>query len=153
MWSVEYVQVPIEEKSYKDTPNETSGTLTKNTTSPTSQLPRQLSCDSYSLQQNSAIERLQEFREPNLVDLNLSLDSESNMTRNLGAEKKTRNSVNIEREESVTSETSSVSDLYRTCYNDDVIPDDQPSVRSTDLCIDTAVEAYDEMTKSNISGM
>ncbi|XP_052069301.1 WD repeat and FYVE domain-containing protein 3-like isoform X1 [Mytilus californianus] len=157
MWSIEYVQVPVEERPSKDAQNDSSDTMTKGTggdlTSPTSKLSRQVSCDSYGLQQNSAIERLQEFREPNLVDISSSLESESNMTKILGSKGKGRLPGNLDREESITSRTSSTSDFQysRTGYGDDVIPDDTHSVKSADLSIDTAVEAYDEMVQSNIS--
>lgn len=154
MWSVEYVQVPIEEKSVKEILTENNDATFKNTegtvTSPTSNLARQVSCDS--LQQNNAREHLKDFREPNLVEMGSSLDSESHMTTYMvGSKDKARISGNLDREESVNSVTSSNSDLCRTNNNDDAMHDDQHSIKSADLSIDTPVEAEEEMIQSNIS--
>lgn len=146
MWSVEYVQVPIEEKSVKEILTENNDATSKNTegavSNPTSILARQVSCDSYTLQQNNAREHLKDFREPNLVEMGSSLDSESHMTTYMaGSKDKARISGNMDREESVNSVTS----------NDDAMHDDQHSIKSADLSIDAAVEAEEEMIQSNIS--
>lgn len=155
MWSEEYVQVPIEEKSVKEILTENNDATSKNTegtvTSPTSILTRQVSCDSYAI--NNAREHLKDFREPNLVEMGSSLESESHMTTYMsGSKDKARISGNLDREESVNSVTSSASDLYnRTNNNDDAMHDDQHSIKSADLSIDTAVEAEEAMIQSNIS--
>jgi hypothetical protein len=99
MWSVEYVQVPIEEKSVKEIHTENNDATFKKTkgtvTSPTSDVARQVSCD-------SAREHLKDFREPNLVEMGSSLDSESHMTTYMaGSKDKARISGNLDREESV----------------------------------------------------
>ena len=151
MWSVEYVQVPIEEKSVKEILTENNDATFKKTkgtvTSPTSDVARQVSCD-------SAREHLKDFREPNLVEMGSSLDSESHMTTYMaGSKDKTRISGNLDREESVNSVTSSTSEdlCIRTNNNNDAMHDDQHSIKSADLSIDTEVEAEEEMIQSNIS--
>ena len=151
MWSVEYVQVPIEEKSVKEIHTENNDATFKKTkgtvTSPTSDVARQVSCD-------SAREHLKDFREPNLVEMGSSLDSESHMTTYMaGSKDKARISGNLDREESVNSVTSSTSEdlCIRTNNNNDAMHDDQHSIKSADLSIDTAVEAEEEMIQSNIS--
>ena len=149
MWSVEYVQVPIEEKSVKEILTENNDATFKNTegtvTSPTSDVARQVSCD-------SAREHLEDFREPNLVKMGSSLDSESHMTTYMaGSKDKARISGNLDREESLNSVTSSEDLCIRTNNNDDAMHDDQHSIKSADLSIDTAVEAENEMIQSNIS--
>lgn len=147
MWSIEYVQVPIEEKTSKDKTNDNSNTKTKGKDSSTESplMQRRMSCDSY--QQNSAIDRLQDFRDPNFTEISSSVESESNMTRHMESRNKSR-PYGIEREESVNSVTSFASEnMYnRNRYTDD-IQDDVRSVQSADL----AVEAYDVMVQSNLS--
>lgn len=134
MWSVEYVQVPDEEKLVvpEKTPpvegNSVATTDSARVASPETSQPqdipyrrkRSVSCDSYEEDNQSAVERLRDFKDPDnltskLVELSSSVDSNSHFMSKVlekleGSGKTGRESQSaIDRN---ISTSSSISDLY-----------------------------------------
>lgn len=170
MWSIEYVQVPVENKqkevddTTKDEQTPTEDVMNKFNSSdiPVATLKRR---DSYS-EAKAAVERLKDYSvnyDLNVdVELGSSVDSESYFTSQMrqrdheGRASGGDYKCNIEREESMLSTISSISDVgYRDDDGDntgvhrfeDKTLGDGTSVKS----VDTATEAMEIMCASNIS--
>lgn len=144
MWSVEYVQVPIEDKEEKsddkcdDTPVHERSDVAGSGAVDISK-SRTESCASY-CDVKAVVERLREFKEPDLtareIEMGSSAESESHIPSHLRDSR-----CDVERDSSVISTTSSVSDMCRV--------EDAVSMEGGEM--DPALDAIDVMYQSNIS--
>lgn len=166
MWSVEYVQVPDEVKKRNKAkgdqvdsvpiPPEVETVQTQPIDIPL--MNRRASCDSYDSPGRSAIERLKDFKDPDLLAtkradvLGSSAESDSHV-RN-GKDKFSDHWYLADRLDSNVSTTSSNSDLYRcddcASTDGDILgkPADTCSQKSADISIDAAVDALMELEDS-----
>ncbi|XP_048248442.1 WD repeat and FYVE domain-containing protein 3-like isoform X1 [Haliotis rufescens] len=172
MWSVEYVQVPIETKTKsKDQPETGKKDVVTSpvvNTQPIGipKIARRESCDSYS-DARSAVDLLKDFKDPDYLaakecELGSSADSEHHyVNRMKNRDNKKREQTNtgdtekdvFERLESNLSTTSSTSDLYRgedgTSTNgdgDDLSREcDSSSIKSGEHSLETALDVLTEL--------
>ena len=151
MWSIEYIQVPVEKKGSQDKSdgnNEQTAPVVEShehTGSNSEVLPRNRreSCDSYG-DINTVVNKLKEFKEPDLtreIELGSSVDSDSHIPQHLRTND-TRHEdssfkCNNDREENIMGESDNV-------FGPDGSTDSQ-SIQSNDL------DTNDIMHQSNIS--
>ncbi|XP_060078389.1 WD repeat and FYVE domain-containing protein 3-like [Ylistrum balloti] len=145
MWSIEYVQVPIENKSNKNDDRCDTTPVVEQVEAMGSEgvdIPktsRKESCASY-CDARAVVDRLRDFKDPDLtareIEMGSSAESESHIPSHLRDSR-----CDLERDGSVISTTSSISDM---CRADDIGSTDGAEV-------DPAQDALDIMYTSNIS--
>ena len=166
MWSVEYVQVPDETQqkssdtlNTKDTVTQAASKLTKETSQPIEIVKRRRSsCNSYSEDIQTAVDRLKDFKDPDYmaskqVELGSSVDSNSIFMSTLqetieGCEKdRSDRTTGVDREDSNISPTSSISDLCNPdevgIQDNELNQDGEVQSQKSEVSIASAMDALD----------